>query len=233
MDAAVHMIGRPEPARVRVATAARSPLAASLLMFAAIGAARFSVHASQSAGILLLLIAPIVVLSLAYGLRTGVAAASAGLCLYVVSQEVKAGGLDVISVATRAFTFYAVPLTTWLARRPAADPAPLTQPAAAAPVDVAPADVQLTPREREVLALVAAGHTSAQIADQLVLSVRTIESHRASLRRKLGRPTQPELVRHAQLSGLVPVDGTTGHTSGVALPGRACPRGGLLRPGFQ
>jgi DNA-binding CsgD family transcriptional regulator len=41
-----------------------------------------------------------------------------------------------------------------------------------------------------------------------VLSVRTVESHRASLLRKLGRPTRDELVLHARLRGLLADDGS-------------------------
>jgi two-component system, NarL family, response regulator NreC len=55
----------------------------------------------------------------------------------------------------------------------------------------------LTPRELEVLRLIAMGHTNAEIAVQLVLSVRTIESHRSHIQRKLGRPRRTELVRYA------------------------------------
>ena len=55
----------------------------------------------------------------------------------------------------------------------------------------------LTPRELEVLRLIALGHTNAEVAARLVLSVRTIESHRAHIQRKLGRPRRADLVRYA------------------------------------
>lgn len=56
---------------------------------------------------------------------------------------------------------------------------------------------KLTPREREVLRLIALGHTSVEIAHKLGLSPRTIETHRARIHRKLGLGTRAELVRYA------------------------------------
>ncbi len=63
--------------------------------------------------------------------------------------------------------------------------------------------LELSPRELEVLKLIARGHTNAEIADQLCLSVRTVESHRARIQRKLGRTSRAELVAHARGLGLV------------------------------
>jgi two-component system, NarL family, response regulator NreC len=56
---------------------------------------------------------------------------------------------------------------------------------------------RLTPRELEVLRLIALGHTSVEIATSLGLSPRTIETHRARIHRKLGLSTRAELVRYA------------------------------------
>ncbi|MGA9875553.1 MAG: response regulator transcription factor [Solirubrobacteraceae bacterium] len=56
---------------------------------------------------------------------------------------------------------------------------------------------KLTPREREVLRLIALGHTSVEIARKLELSPRTIETHRARIHRKLGLATRAELVSYA------------------------------------
>jgi two-component system response regulator NreC len=56
---------------------------------------------------------------------------------------------------------------------------------------------KLTPREREVLRLIALGHTSVEIANMLGLSPRTIETHRARIHRKLGLDTRAELVGYA------------------------------------
>lgn len=56
---------------------------------------------------------------------------------------------------------------------------------------------RLTPREEEVLRLIALGHTSVEIATKLGLSPRTIETHRARIHRKLGLATRAELVRYA------------------------------------
>jgi two-component system response regulator NreC len=61
----------------------------------------------------------------------------------------------------------------------------------------------LTEREVEILRLIALGHTNGEIAAQLYLSVRTVESHRAHIQQKLRRTTRAELVRYALDNGLV------------------------------
>lgn len=55
----------------------------------------------------------------------------------------------------------------------------------------------LSAREREVLRLLALGHTNQEIAAQLFISVRTAETHRAHVMQKLGLSTRAELVRYA------------------------------------
>jgi two-component system, NarL family, response regulator NreC len=55
----------------------------------------------------------------------------------------------------------------------------------------------LSEREREVLRLLALGHTNQEIAEQLYISVRTAESHRAHIMQKLRLSTRAELVRYA------------------------------------
>jgi two-component system response regulator NreC len=62
---------------------------------------------------------------------------------------------------------------------------------------------RLTPREREVLRLIALGHTSVEIAAKLGLSPRTIETHRARIHRKLGLDTRAELVSYAMRHDLL------------------------------
>jgi two-component system response regulator NreC len=61
---------------------------------------------------------------------------------------------------------------------------------------VVPPD-HLSEREVEVLRLIALGHTNSEIADQLILSTRTVETHRAHIQQKLGRTSRAELVRYA------------------------------------
>jgi two-component system response regulator NreC len=62
---------------------------------------------------------------------------------------------------------------------------------------------KLTPREVEVLRLIALGHTSVEIARKLHLSPRTVETHRAHIHRKLGLASRSELVRYALRRGLL------------------------------
>ena len=65
-----------------------------------------------------------------------------------------------------------------------------------------PSMESLTPREIEVLRLIAKGYTNGQIAKELSLSVRTVESHRANLMGKLELRSRVELVRYAMEHGL-------------------------------
>jgi two-component system, NarL family, response regulator NreC len=60
----------------------------------------------------------------------------------------------------------------------------------------------LSPREVEVLGLIAMGYTNTEIANRLALSVRTVETHRSHIRRKLERPTRAELVEYAFEHGM-------------------------------
>ena len=61
----------------------------------------------------------------------------------------------------------------------------------------------LSPRETEVVKLIAEGHTSREIADLLVLSEKTVERHRANVLEKLGMRDRVELTRYAIRRGLV------------------------------
>lgn len=61
----------------------------------------------------------------------------------------------------------------------------------------------LTPREREILKLVAEGQTSKQMAALLVISVKTVERHRANILEKLGMRDRVELTRYAIRRGLI------------------------------
>ena len=62
---------------------------------------------------------------------------------------------------------------------------------------------ELTEREREVLGLIALGHTNNEVAEKLGLSVRTVESHRVHVQQKLGIQTRAELVRYALDHGMM------------------------------
>ncbi|HYX49235.1 MAG TPA: response regulator transcription factor [Ktedonobacteraceae bacterium] len=62
----------------------------------------------------------------------------------------------------------------------------------------------LTPREVEILRLVAEGHTNQEIADRLTLSIKTVQAHRASVMEKLDLRDITHLVRFAVRYGLIP-----------------------------
>jgi DNA-binding NarL/FixJ family response regulator len=60
-----------------------------------------------------------------------------------------------------------------------------------------------TQRERQVLKLIAEGHTNKSMAEQLALSVKTVEKHRANLMKKLDLSSVPELTKYAIRKGVV------------------------------
>ncbi|UJF36211.1 response regulator transcription factor [Paenibacillus hexagrammi] len=61
----------------------------------------------------------------------------------------------------------------------------------------------LSEREREILALIAKGFSNKEIAEQLIISVKTVESHKSNVMEKLGLRTRPELVKYAAKKGLL------------------------------
>ncbi|HWV84416.1 MAG TPA: response regulator transcription factor [Capillimicrobium sp.] len=119
-------------------------------------------------------------------------ALQAGASAYVLKEAADDELVEAVHAASRGETY----LNPKLGARLAAEP-----PAPSGPPD------DLTPREVDVLRLIALGNTNGEIAEQLFLSVRTVESHRAHIQRKLGRTTRAELVRYALDRGLVTADG--------------------------
>ena len=75
----------------------------------------------------------------------------------------------------------------------------------------------LSEREVEVLRMIALGHTNAEIAAQLYLSIRTVESHRAHIQQKLRRSSRADLVRYALDHGLVEAL-SNGRTARTVVP---------------
>ena len=65
-------------------------------------------------------------------------------------------------------------------------------------------DAQLTPRELEVLALVAGGLSNADVSRQLYISEKTVGHHMSSILRKLDQPTRARAVALARSQGIVP-----------------------------
>jgi two-component system response regulator NreC len=115
-------------------------------------------------------------------------ALAAGARAYVLKEAADAELVEAVQRAARGDTY----LNPQLGARLAAEPS------------LAPPD-DLSERELEVLRLIALGHTNAEIAQQLYLSVRTVETHRAHIQQKLRRSSRSELVRYAFERGLVTV----------------------------
>ncbi len=109
---------------------------------------------------------------------------------YVLKEAADDELLEAIHLAAKGETY----LNPRLGARLAAQP-----PEPAGPPD------DLSEREVEVLKRIALGHTNGEIAAQLFLSIRTVESHRAHIQQKTRRSTRAELVRYALEHGLVEV----------------------------
>lgn len=67
-------------------------------------------------------------------------------------------------------------------------------------------DERLSAREKEILQLIAEGKTNSDIGKLLVISTRTVETHRNNLMRKLGLSSQMEIIRYALKHGLLSVE---------------------------
>jgi two-component system, NarL family, response regulator NreC len=104
---------------------------------------------------------------------------------FVVKHAASKELVDAIRAAARGETFVNPQLGARLAVEPEGPPA------------------GLTPRELEVLRLVAGGYTNPEIAERLVISIRTVETHRAAIYRKLGATSRAELVSFAREHRLI------------------------------
>jgi len=65
---------------------------------------------------------------------------------------------------------------------------------------------RLTPREREVLQLIAEGHTGRDVAERLFLSPKTVEGHKTRIMEKIGAKNRSDLIRFALRSGIVTLE---------------------------
>lgn len=129
------------------------------------------------------------------------AALAAGAAGYVVKTAADTELVSALRAVYQGRTFVDVPLGEQAGRVFSA-PAP-------APV---PSADRLSRREREVLRLLAEGHTNQQTADRLHLSVKTIETYRARVVEKLGLRNRADLVRYALDVGLISPSGPGSET---------------------
>jgi DNA-binding NarL/FixJ family response regulator len=95
-------------------------------------------------------------------------------------------------------------IRVFLTNQPSPQPASDIQLAARKERELARELERLTPREMEVLKLVAEGHTNQEIANLLVLSIKTVQAHRANVMEKLELHGITHLVRFAIRHGLIP-----------------------------
>jgi DNA-binding NarL/FixJ family response regulator len=74
---------------------------------------------------------------------------------------------------------------------------------AAKTVELTDGEVNNSEREKEVLTLIAKGYSNKEIAEQLIISVKTVETHKSNVMEKLQMKTRPELVEYALKKGLL------------------------------
>ncbi|MFC4060566.1 response regulator [Planomonospora corallina] len=117
----------------------------------------------------------------------------AGACGYVLKSVADRDLLEACRAAMRGEPFLYPGAVTALIR----DYLQRDDPAEGPPASV------LTPREEEILKLIAEGHSSKEIADMLVISVKTVDRHRANILGKLGMRDRLELTRYAIRAGLI------------------------------
>ena len=106
-------------------------------------------------------------------------ALSAGALGYVLKESADAELVEAVRAAAHGNSYLNPRLGARVAAAPSGPPGGLTE------------------REAEVLRMIALGHTNAQIAESLYLSVRTVETHRAHIQQKLGLSDRAALVRYA------------------------------------
>lgn len=130
----------------------------------------------------------IVVLTMEDEPRFAREALRAGALAFVLKEAADSELVDAVQAAVRGERYLNPQLGGLIAAAPETPPGPPDN---------------LSEREVEVLKLVALGHTNAEISQQLYLSVRTVESHRAHIQQKSGRSTRAELVAYAREHGLL------------------------------
>jgi two-component system response regulator NreC len=123
------------------------------------------------------------------------AAADAGAIGYVVKNAVDTELLAAIRAVAQGRTFMDVPVTMGLAQHS------LHQ--RRSEMSGGRETTQLTVREREVMARVAEGYTNSQIAQELRLGIKSVETYRARVMDKLGLTSRSDLVRFALESGVL------------------------------
>jgi DNA-binding CsgD family transcriptional regulator len=193
-------------ARPEAAERAAPPgmLWATLAAFVAVLALELVVEDREAAAAFLLIV-PVGVVTLLYGSRMGLIAAAAAFAVAFGQTQLEDVATGVAGYLTRAVVFLSVPVIVGIAltrgRSQAGDPHLSSEGEAAARSNGRPGC--LTKREIEILRLLALGHTNKEIADQLYLSPRTVESHRANIQGKLRRSGRAELVRYALQHGLI------------------------------
>lgn len=119
----------------------------------------------------------------------------AGAAGYLLKQAIKAELIHAIHSVMRDQLYVHPVMARMLMKDLLQQPDPAS--------DATTTGAALTPRETDVLRLLAQGYTNRQAADQLGISVRTVEYHRANLTNKVQASGRVELIRYAEENGLI------------------------------
>jgi two-component system response regulator NreC len=119
-------------------------------------------------------------------------AIKAGATGYILKRAAESELISAINIILRGDLYVDPSMVRALLGEPKPPP-----PARATPVEM------LTRRETEILKLIVEGYTNRQIGEKLIISIRTVEGHRANISDKLGMHSRVELVRYAREHGLI------------------------------
>ena len=122
-------------------------------------------------------------------------AIAAGAAAYLLKQTAAVDLVKAIREVARGNAYFSPAIAKRLREQTCRPEEAVTEPS--------PADAELTPREAEVLQLIAEGFANKQIAGELGLSVKTVEKHRQQVMQKLDIHDIAGLVRHAASKGII------------------------------
>jgi DNA-binding NarL/FixJ family response regulator len=138
----------------------------------------------------------VLILTIDEGIEVMRAAAEAGAGGIVMKSDAARSLLAAVAALARHEPFYTPKASQMIVQG-------LTHPLGGSQPDPVASEGRLTNREREVVVLVAEGHSNKQTAVTLGIKVKTVESHRANIMHKLGLKHTTDLVRYAMRGGLI------------------------------
>lgn len=123
----------------------------------------------------------------------------AGASGYLIKKSAPRELINAIRVAFRGETYLSPSISTKVVNR-------FIRISSSVPLPDTPGDSALTPREREIIQLIAEGFSNKEIADKLFISAKTVKNHRSNLMEKLDLHNTAEITQYAIRKGIVILD---------------------------